>query len=212
MKYRGNRDLASLEKFIAEKLGNEIPEEAAAKATESAEAKVEAGLYILSEASFPATVAKGDTFIKFYAPWWGLGPNSTPPYSPTTSPIPTSGAATVRSWPLLGRSWPRPSRRTSRSGAGGAYGRNKDDGIIFVPGQVKIAKVDCTQHQSVCQEYEIKGYPTLAYFRWQRAPAPPPAFAAALARDSELLLILSLLFCSVLLSLYYCYFGYSSSV
>ena len=30
---------------------------------------------------------------------------------------------------------------------------------------VKVAKLDCTQAQSVCQENDVKGYPTLAYFR-----------------------------------------------
>ena len=94
VKYRGNRDAAALEKFIAEKLGHEVPEEKPA-AAESAEvgglflmqkqdmqlnllcvltyrpiqAVVEAGLHVLSAASFAPSVAKGDTFVKFYAPW-----------------------------------------------------------------------------------------------------------------------------------------------
>ena len=68
VKYRGGRDLASLEKFIKEKLGVEVAEEKPAAGGDSA-AKVEAGLHVLSEGSFAATVATGDTFIKFYAPW-----------------------------------------------------------------------------------------------------------------------------------------------
>lgn len=31
--------------------------------------------------------------------------------------------------------------------------------------QVKIAKIDCTEHQSICQEHNVRGYPTLEYFR-----------------------------------------------
>jgi len=121
VKYRGNRDAASLEKFIAEKLGNEIPDEKPAT-PESVEPVIEEGLYILSAASFPSAVAKGDTFIKFYAPWCGHCQKLAP------------------AWDKLAKSF------------------EKDE-------QVKIAKVDCTQHQSICQEHEVRGYPTLAYFR-----------------------------------------------
>jgi len=122
VKYRGNRDAAALEKFIAEKLGNEIPEEVAAAGTDSAEPVVEEGLLVLSAASFPAAVAKGDTFVKFYAPWCGHCQKLAP------------------AWSELAKAF------------------EKDE-------QVKIAKVDCTLHQAVCQEHEVKGYPTLAYFR-----------------------------------------------
>lgn len=74
VKYRGNRDLASLEKFIKEKLGAEVADEKPAAGGDS-EAKVEAGLHVLSEGSFASTVASGDTFIKFYAPWSVLSPS-----------------------------------------------------------------------------------------------------------------------------------------
>jgi len=121
VKYRGNRDLASLEKFINEKLGAEVAEEKPA-ATETAEAKVEAGLHILSEGSFAGTVGSGDTFVKFYAPWCG--------HCQKLAPV----------WDELAKKFEADSK-------------------------VKIAKLDCTQAQTVCQENEVRGYPTLAYFR-----------------------------------------------
>jgi len=122
VKYRGNRDAAALSKFIGEKLGNEDPETAAEAAAVSTEAVVTEGLHILTAGSFPTSVGKGDTFVKFYAPWCGHCQKLAP------------------AWDELAKFF------------------EKDE-------QVKIAKVDCTQHQAVCQEHEIKGYPTLAYFR-----------------------------------------------
>jgi len=121
VKYRGNRDAASLEKFIADKLGNEVAEEKPAK-PESAEPVVENGLHILTSSSFSDVVGKGDTFVKFYAPWCGHCQKLAP------------------AWDELAANF-------------------KSDK------QVKVAKVDCTQHQAVCQEHEVRGYPTLGYFR-----------------------------------------------
>jgi len=121
VKYRSNRDLASLEKFIDQALGVEEDEEKPA-AAETAEAKVENGLHILSEASFAGSVGSGDTFIKFYAPWCG--------HCQKLAPV----------WDELAKKFESDSK-------------------------VKIAKLDCTQAQSVCQENEVRGYPTLAYFR-----------------------------------------------
>jgi len=121
VKYRGQRDQAALEKFIGEQLGNVVAEEAP-KAEESAEATVENGLYILGSASFAKTVAKGDTLVKFYAPWCGHCQKLAP------------------AWDELAK--------------------------IFEKDEVaKVAKVDCTLHQAVCQEHEVRGYPTLVYFR-----------------------------------------------
>jgi len=121
VKYRGNRDLAALEKFIKEKLGHEAePEEE--KAAEPAEAEVKDGLHILTAKSFAAAIEKGDTFVKFYAPWCGHCIKLAP------------------TWDELAKAY------------------EKDE-------QVKIAKIDCTQHQSICQEQEVRGYPTLAYFK-----------------------------------------------
>jgi len=121
VKYRGQRDLAALEKFINEKLGNEVADEKP-KEVVSEDAKVEAGLTILTEGSFTKTVAEGDTFIKFYAPWCGHCQKLAP------------------TWDELAKKFESEEK-------------------------VKVAKLDCTQAQSVCQENEVRGYPTLAYFR-----------------------------------------------
>jgi len=121
VKYRGNRDMKALEKFIQEKLGNEVPAEEE-KAPASKEAVVKDGLTILTEGSFAGVIEKGDTFVKFYAPWCGHCVKLAP------------------TWDDLAKAF-----------------ENDPD--------VSIAKVDCTENQSTCQENDVRGYPTLAYFR-----------------------------------------------
>jgi len=120
VKYRGQRDLSSLVKFINEQMGYEQPEEE--KNEEPEDAIVDNGLYILSEKSFKNHVGKGDHFIKFYAPWCGHCQKLAP------------------AWAELAKAF-----------------EDND--------KVKVAKMDCTQAQSVCQANEVRGYPTLHYFR-----------------------------------------------
>jgi len=119
VKYRGQRDLSSLVKFINEQMGYEQPEE---EKVEPEDAVVDNGLYVLNEKSFKNHVEKGDHFIKFYAPWCGHCQKLAP------------------AWAELAKSF---------------EGNDK----------VKVAKLDCTQAQSVCQANEVRGYPTLHYFR-----------------------------------------------
>ena len=93
VKYRGQRDLESLSKYVEEQMGRgdqkdeevTMPPSAtfrprAEKSTSfspqesSSEPEVpvvDNGLYILSEKSFKKHVETGDHFIKFYAPWCG---------------------------------------------------------------------------------------------------------------------------------------------
>ena len=65
-------------------------------------------------------------------------------------------------------------------------------GSSDLPGNVRIAHVDCTQQQDICTQQDIKGYPTLKFHkagseegdRYQvrgerRAPPPPGARARA---------------------------------
>jgi len=120
VKYRGQRDLDSLVKFINEQMGYEQAEEE--KPTESEEAQVDNGLWILTEKSFTKAVEKGDHFIKFYAPWCGHCQKMAPTFAD------------------LGKAYENDPK-------------------------VKIAKIDCTQAQSICQSSQVRGYPTLHYFR-----------------------------------------------
>jgi len=123
VKYRGKRDQKSLERFIDEQMGR-APTEEEEIAMEPEVAVAEKGLYTLTEKSFKNHIAKGDTFVKFYAPWCGHCKKLAP------------------TWDELAQ---------------------KIDGDKDL--EATIAKVDCTKAQSLCQDNEIRGYPTLAFFR-----------------------------------------------
>lgn len=119
VKYRGQRALDSLVKFINEQMGIEQPEP---EQVEPEEAIVDNGLYVLNEKSFAKHVETGDHFVKFYAPWCGHCQRMAP------------------AWAELAKAF-----------------EDSD--------KVKIAKIDCTQAQSICQANEVRGYPTIQYIR-----------------------------------------------
>lgn len=124
VKYRGQRDLDSLVKFINQQMGLEQAEDAekdADKKAESEEAIVDNGLWVLSEKSFTKHVESGHHFIKFYAPWCGHCQKLAP------------------AWADLAKA-------------------HEDS-------PVKVAKLDCTQAQSICKDNQVRGYPTLHFIK-----------------------------------------------
>ncbi|CAN7988628.1 unnamed protein product [Ixodes hexagonus] len=117
VKYKGPRDLISLEAFIAESLGQEQPE--VAKPVPVAPEPV-SGLVEVTDDTFRDVLGKGRHFVKFYAPWCG--------HCQKLAPVWADLAASLEHEPSL-----------------------------------KIAKVDCTANRHVCNEYEVKAYPTLLW-------------------------------------------------
>ncbi|XP_072175768.1 thioredoxin domain-containing protein 5-like [Diadema setosum] len=113
-KYKGKRDVETLDKFIQEQLN---PQEDVPQPPEPKH-----GLYELTESNFQGHIAKGSHFVKFYAPWCGHCKRLAP------------------TWEEL------------------AQGFQHSD-------IVTIAKVDCTAHRKVCEQYGVKGYPTLKFFK-----------------------------------------------
>ncbi|EED92846.1 predicted protein [Thalassiosira pseudonana CCMP1335] len=35
----------------------------------------------------------------------------------------------------------------------------------FLAGKMSIGKIDCTSEKALCKQYEVRGYPTLKYYR-----------------------------------------------
>lgn len=117
VKYRGPRDLISLEAFIAESLGQEQLE--VAKPVPAAPAPV-SSLVEVTDGTFQAVLSQGRHFVKFYAPWCG--------HCQKLAPVWADLAASLEHDPSL-----------------------------------KVAKVDCTANRLVCNEFEVKAYPTLLW-------------------------------------------------
>ena len=69
IKYKGTRDLPSLEKFIQEQLGEESDDQEGEESTDIPEPVK--GMFELNGKTFRKATESGNFFIKFYAPWCG---------------------------------------------------------------------------------------------------------------------------------------------
>ena len=154
IKYKGDRDLNSLEVYLRESLGMEIED----KKQEEFEEKfqIEDGVYMLTNITFSQVLANSYCVqINFFS-------------SRLSTMIATHLLLSVRfgAFPVRGFRGPGPISGIASLGRMMRY-----TSFILVAYKipllfkVRIAEVDCNLYPDVCQQESIVNYPTLIYYR-----------------------------------------------
>ena len=103
--------------------------------------------------AFDNFVAKGNTFIKFYAPWCGHCKRLAPAWQELAKFYEQDDSIKIAKVSDV--------KRTGKTFCGlflhAAVGQAMIGCSVF--------QLDCTAHGPVCQAQEVRGYPTLLYFK-----------------------------------------------
>ncbi|KAI0227851.1 Thioredoxin domain-containing protein 5 [Lamellibrachia satsuma] len=91
-RFRGQRDIDGLTKFVQDQLGE--PEAKEEDADVAASEPVE-GMYVLKDKTFDKHIEKGSHFIKFFAPWCGHCKNLAPAWADLAKGFADNGHVTI---------------------------------------------------------------------------------------------------------------------
>lgn len=145
VKFKGTRDLPAITDFINQELNTPVEEDLSEQnELDGAEKNLNAGKVVdLTEDTFAKHVSSGNHFVKFFAPWC----SHCQVIDPQTHHLVSHEFRSVFNLHLqrLAPTWDELAKELIKETA------------------ATISKVDCTQYRSICQDFEVKGYPTLLW-------------------------------------------------